>query len=250
MQPPTPQNPPQDDPQQQPQGAAPCPACLPATQAGAKFCPECGRRLVEPPLPPPAAPVPAPSPEEPAEPVHPPAPAAPTAPGEAAPPPQPVEPQPPADQAPPPPPGTQVPPQQAPPQPPAGRTCACGAALSPDARFCQSCGTEVPQGPAEQPGYVLTCETRSGQGYTVPLSGTECLLGKLPECDLAVPEDGYLSRRHARLTWQDGQWVLEDLGSANGTYRKVSEATPVDAGDEILVGTTRVRLEKAGQGSS
>jgi len=246
----SPPNPPQDDSQQPPQGAAPCPACQAATQAGAKFCPECGRHLVEPPPPPPAAPAPAPNPEEPAEPVHPPAQASPTAPGEAAPPPQPAEPQPPADQAPPPPPGTQVPPQQAAPQQPAGRTCTCGAALSPDARFCQSCGEDVPQASAATPTYALTCETRSGQRYTVPLTGTECLIGKLPECDLAVPEDSYLSRRHARLTWTDGQWALEDLGSANGTYVKVSEATPVNAGDEILVGTTLVRLEKAGQTSA
>lgn len=256
MQPPNPPNPPQDDPQQQPQGAAPCPACLAAKQAGASWCPGCGRCLAEPALEEARPTMPTPQPGEPGEPPQPLA-----KPPEATPPPPtaPADPAPlrPADTAPPapavpadqtPPPGTQGPPEQAQPEASSSQMCVCGVALSPDAKFCSSCGTEVPQASAAAtPPYVLRCETRSGQCYSVPLNGTECLIGKLPECDLAVPEDGYLSRRHARLTWKDGQWVLEDLGSANGTYVKVSAPVPLEPGAEILVGTTLVCLEKENQ---
>jgi hypothetical protein len=46
---------------------------------------------------------------------------------------------------------------------------------------------------------------------------TQLVLGRDPDCDvvIAVPA---VSSRHARLAWQGGQLVIEDLGSANGTW--------------------------------
>jgi serine/threonine protein kinase len=35
-----------------------------------------------------------------------------------------------------------------------------------------------------------------------------------------------VSRQHARLTWQNGQWFIEDLGSLNGTYLNEVKLTP------------------------
>ncbi len=50
-----------------------------------------------------------------------------------------------------------------------------------------------------------------------PSMATQVVLGRDPDCDvvIAVPA---VSGRHARLAWQGGQLVLEDLGSANGTW--------------------------------
>ena len=45
--------------------------------------------------------------------------------------------------------------------------------------------------------------------------------------------DDYASTRHARLFPQNGQWIVEDLGSTNGTYldrQKVTQPTPVPVG--------------------
>ena len=53
--------------------------------------------------------------------------------------------------------------------------------------------------------------------------------------------DGTVSRRHARLMPDDGRWVLEDLGSANGTFLngvRLSKATEVKRGDQIRCGST------------
>ena len=43
------------------------------------------------------------------------------------------------------------------------------------------------------------------------------LIGRSRRCDLRV-DRGEVSAQHARLRWQEGSWVLEDLGSRNGTY--------------------------------
>jgi hypothetical protein len=44
----------------------------------------------------------------------------------------------------------------------------------------------------------------------------EMVIGRHPGCDVIVPVDT-VSRRHARLTFRDGGWIVQDLESTNGT---------------------------------
>jgi pSer/pThr/pTyr-binding forkhead associated (FHA) protein len=74
--------------------------------------------------------------------------------------------------------------------------------------------------------------------------------GIMPDVDLG-PFGGYdagVSRRHAILSYRDGTYRVEDLGSANGTFvngRQIEpmRAAPVQPGDEIMCGTLLLRLE-------
>jgi pSer/pThr/pTyr-binding forkhead associated (FHA) protein len=62
-----------------------------------------------------------------------------------------------------------------------------------------------------------------------------------------VLSDDYASTRHARLFPQDGQWLVEDLGSTNGTYldrQKVTGPTPVPVGVPIRIGKTVLELRR------
>jgi diguanylate cyclase (GGDEF)-like protein len=66
----------------------------------------------------------------------------------------------------------------------------------------------------------------------------ETLIGRTHNADLRIEDDG-VSRRHARLTLEDGDVSIEDLGSANGTL--VNGATVVSRrllqdGDKISLG--------------
>lgn len=44
----------------------------------------------------------------------------------------------------------------------------------------------------------------------------ELLIGRHPSCDIVLREPT-VSRRHARLRFRDGTWILQDLDSTNGT---------------------------------
>jgi Inner membrane component of T3SS, cytoplasmic domain len=83
------------------------------------------------------------------------------------------------------------------------------------------------------------------------LAGTKITLGEQPitigraEDSTLVITDDYASARHARLVPRAGQWLLEDLGSTNGTYLdrdKVTGPTPVPLGVPIRIGRTALEL--------
>lgn len=63
-----------------------------------------------------------------------------------------------------------------------------------------------------------------------------------------VLTDDYCSNRHARLVRRaDGRWLVEDMGSTNGTFlqeRKLTGPTVVGIGEIIRVGRTEIELRR------
>ena len=83
-------------------------------------------------------------------------------------------------------------------------------------------------------------------GATVGLTGAPVTLGRAPDSTIVLDDD-YVSGRHARFFEKDGQWLVEDLGSTNGTYlerAKVTAPTPVKIGVPVRIGKTVVELRK------
>jgi DNA-binding winged helix-turn-helix (wHTH) protein len=72
-----------------------------------------------------------------------------------------------------------------------------------------------------------------------PLAEGDNLLGRDEECVVALPSSK-VSRRHARIRVANGEALLDDLGSKNGTYvgdRRVVGPTALVDGDEIRLGS-------------
>jgi pSer/pThr/pTyr-binding forkhead associated (FHA) protein len=83
-------------------------------------------------------------------------------------------------------------------------------------------------------------------GTTLPLTDQQITIGRSNDATLVLNDD-YASSRHARLFPQDGQWIVEDLGSTNGTYldrQKVTQPTPVPTGVPIRIGKTVLELRR------
>jgi pSer/pThr/pTyr-binding forkhead associated (FHA) protein len=74
------------------------------------------------------------------------------------------------------------------------------------------------------------------------LDGTAVTLGRDPTNDLTLLGDPKISRAHAELRDRDGQWMLVDLGSSNGTKvndRRIDQH-PLRDGDRIQLGRTTI----------
>jgi hypothetical protein len=84
------------------------------------------------------------------------------------------------------------------------------------------------------------------KGTSMDLAQQQITLGRANDATLVLNDD-YASSRHARIFPQDGQWIVEDLGSTNGTYldrQKVTRPTPVPLGVPIRIGKTVLELRK------
>jgi pSer/pThr/pTyr-binding forkhead associated (FHA) protein len=83
-------------------------------------------------------------------------------------------------------------------------------------------------------------------GTSVELGDAPLTIGRAADSTLVLTDD-YASSRHARLVPRNGQWLVEDLGSTNGTYverGKVTAPTPVGPGTPIRIGKTVLELRK------
>ena len=83
-------------------------------------------------------------------------------------------------------------------------------------------------------------------GTTIPLGEQQITIGRASDATLVLSDD-YASTRHARLYPQNGEWIVEDLGSTNGTYldrQKVSQPMPVPLNVPVRIGKTVVELRK------
>ncbi|BFO13649.1 hypothetical protein SHKM778_00370 [Streptomyces sp. KM77-8] len=84
-------------------------------------------------------------------------------------------------------------------------------------------------------------------GTTVALQGQTISLGRAHDSTIVLDDD-YASSRHARIyPDRDGQWIVEDLGSTNGTYldrTRLTTPTAISLGAPIRIGKTVIELRK------
>jgi pSer/pThr/pTyr-binding forkhead associated (FHA) protein len=74
------------------------------------------------------------------------------------------------------------------------------------------------------------------------LIGVEVIIGR-EEGDVVFADDEFLSRRHASLHWRDERCYLEDLGSSNGSFVRVTSRIQVVAGTQLRFGDQVVRID-------
>ncbi len=93
---------------------------------------------------------------------------------------------------------------------------------------------------------VLVVTAGALKGTSLDLADQQITLGRANDATLVLNDD-YASSRHARIFPQDGQWIVEDLGSTNGTYldrQKVTRPTPVPVGVPVRIGKTVLELRR------
>ena len=96
--------------------------------------------------------------------------------------------------------------------------------------------------PREPWGRLLQILPSGGYRDIRHLSGPEVVLGR-EEGDIIYRDDAFMSRRHAAVTWDGKVAKLTDLGSSNGTFVRLSGATPIKHGDHLRLGDQLLRIE-------
>ena len=84
------------------------------------------------------------------------------------------------------------------------------------------------------------------KGTIVPLSDAQVTIGRAPDSTLVIDDD-YASSRHARIYPAEGSWVVEDLGSTNGTWidrSRITTPTVLPVGAPLRIGRTTLQIQK------
>ena len=136
----------------------------------------------------------------------------------------------------------------------------CGGRIAADDIFCAHCGTRQPLAAAQLAAarptakLIVTGTTELDASFLLQkdsnlLGRTDPLSNIFPEVDLSrFDPQTKVSRRHARI-WREGEtFLVEDLGSVNGTVvndvirLEPRQPRPLDSGDRIRLGETTVHF--------
>ena len=101
-----------------------------------------------------------------------------------------------------------------------------------------------PVSPSRSDTTVLVIVDGQNAGMTFPLPPS-CTVGRAPDNSIVV-SDQFISSHHARIyKSKRGDWVLEDLGSTNGTYldeKQIAGPVIIKPGQLIRLGATSFEL--------
>ncbi len=91
---------------------------------------------------------------------------------------------------------------------------------------------------------VFLAGPNAGRRYRLHDKG-DYILGRRSDCQIFLP-DMRVSRQHARIHQEGNRWVIEDLGSNNGTYvndERIQAAVALKHADEIKVANNTIQVE-------
>lgn len=89
---------------------------------------------------------------------------------------------------------------------------------------------------------MLVVDRGPHRGQQIRLNQSRIQIGRGPNSDIVL-EDVTVSRRHALIEQESGQYVITDSGSLNGTYvnrRPVDQKVVLNEGDELRIGIFRL----------
>jgi FHA domain len=118
-------------------------------------------------------------------------------------------------------------------QAPVDDKAATVAAAAPRAR-------RPPKGRGGRVARLVVVEPKSRRGAAYPLGGV-ITIGRDPGSTVTIDSDTFVSQHHARVYDVEGQAMVEDLGSTNGSFHngnRLVGARLLHPGDRIQVGYT------------
>jgi Protein of unknown function (DUF3662)/FHA domain len=96
----------------------------------------------------------------------------------------------------------------------------------------------------EGPDGLVPAELVLPAGGRIQIGPDPVVIGRMPECDVVL-SDPNVSRRHAEIFRVEGDFLVRDLGSTNGTRLNGAPVTEgyLRTGDNITVGSTTLVFE-------
>ncbi len=103
----------------------------------------------------------------------------------------------------------------------------------------------VPKGRSGRVARLVVIEPKARRGATYPI-GADITVGRDPGSTIRIDDDTFVSQHHARIYDVEGQAMVEDLGSTNGSFHngnRLVGARLLHPGDRIQFGYTVIEAQ-------
>lgn len=104
--------------------------------------------------------------------------------------------------------------------------------------------TEQPRRSRKSKGRKIVITDGALVGKSIALETASITIGRAPDSTLVLDDD-YVSTRHARIYPNGADWVVEDLGSTNGTWvnrTRIVSPTIIPVGATVKIGRTTMEI--------
>jgi len=115
--------------------------------------------------------------------------------------------------------------------------------------FCAQCGTKLHF--MEMPGAVVVEINSGGESENHSVSSRVTYIGRSQSNQIVLANQG-ISKHHAKITFADGEYQIEDLDSVNGTFvngKRSNGRSKIGSGDLIRLGSVLVKFQLVKQGA-
>ena len=119
----------------------------------------------------------------------------------------------------------------------------CGNENREGSFFCSQCGAKL-HFMGMPPAYLVNMSD-PGDDKRYAISSRVSYIGRDETNQVIIPDEA-ISKKHAKMTFSDGKFYIEDLTSSNGTYlngTRVHTRTVLKNGDLLRLGAMVVKFE-------
>ena len=98
--------------------------------------------------------------------------------------------------------------------------------------------------------FAITINEKGGETRRQVFDKPEITIGRVQGNDIILPK-GNVSKRHSRIVFKDGKFIIVDLKSTNGTYvngRKITSPLVIKGTDKVYIGDFILSVEDSTQG--
>ena len=97
--------------------------------------------------------------------------------------------------------------------------------------------------------FTVIIAEKGGEQRRLDFDKGEVTIGRVQGNDIILPK-GNVSKRHSRIVFKDGKFIVVDLKSTNGTYvngRKISSPLVIKQTDKVYIGDFIITVEEQGE---
>lgn len=100
--------------------------------------------------------------------------------------------------------------------------------------------------------FTVVVQEKGGKTQRLQFNKPEITVGRVQGNDIVLPK-GNVSKRHSKVVYKEGKFIVVDLKSTNGTYvngHKIASPQVVKNTDKIFIGDFVIEIEEGGNGDA